>query len=463
MRALAADDPALDQPGPTRVGLVSVHTSPLAQPGTGDGGGLNVHLDALARGLAARGVQVEVFTRRDRDVPAGTTTVTDRYRVHALDAGPAEATKDELVNHLCAFVFALARHPAVADLDVLHTHYWMAGWVGRRLARRGGPALVQSFHTLAATKNASLAPGDHPEPPLRLTAEHRIARDTDLVLCPTSAEARDLADRHGLSEQALRVVSPGVDHDAFHPRGRAHAATVCGRRGATPGTAPLGHHDGPTLLFVGRLQPLKGPDVAVRTLAALAAADPHGPGARARLVIVGGASGSGQGTTDPARLRALATELGVADRVELLGPRPQQALADCYRAADVVVVPSRSESFGLVALEAQACGTPVVAADVGGLRHAVGPGAGGLVSQPDAGGFAAALRPLLADPQHWEQASQAAIEHAARFTWDATVEGSLAAYRDALAARHRSDPALAHAGGSPEARSAPRVAAHPAG
>ena len=451
----AVEPPAPDRADPARVGLLSVHTSPLAQPGTGDGGGLNVHLDALARGLVARGVQVEVFTRHDADTAAGTLEADGGYRVHALDAGPPDARKDDLVNHLCAFAFAVARHPAAQGLDVLHAHYWMAGWVGRRLARRGGPALVQSFHTLAATKNAALAPGDRPEPPLRLTAERRVARDADLVLCPTPAEAAELAGRYGLPERALRVVGPGVDHQAFHPGPPGVAAQRCGRRGGPAGAAALGPHDGPTLLFAGRLQPLKGPDVAVRTLAALAAADPDGPGARARLVIIGGASGSGQGTTDPARLRALAAELGVADRVQIVGPRPQHALADCYRAADVVLVPSRSESFGLVALEAQACGTPVVAAQVGGLRHAVGPGAGTLVADPRPEAFAEALRGLLADPRRWEEASRAALAHAAGFTWERTVEGSLAGYRDAVAARaQRHAPAAAPRSASGAARAA---------
>lgn len=424
-------DPVL----PRRVGLVSAHTCPLAQPGTGDGGGLNVTIDALARGLAGRGVDVEVFTRADHVHPPGSQLhPRGGYHVHHLSAGPPQAAKDDLASHLCAFAFALAQHPAAAALDVLHTHYWMAGWVGRRVRRRLSAPWVHTFHTLAATKNATLAPGDAPEPPLRRIAERRIAGDADLVMCASPGECDGVRRHLGAPPSRVRIVPPGVDASVFHPSSPAPAAPRVA-------SLPFDPAAGPLLLFAGRLQPLKGPDVAVRALAALAEREGPRPAHPARLVIVGGASGNGLGSTDPPRLRALAAELGVADRVAVLDALPHDELAALYRAARAVIVPSRTETFGLVALEAQACGTPVVAADVDGLRHAVGPGAGALVGDHDPHAFAAALRPLLVDDRAHAAARRAALDHAARHTWREALDRTVAAYERAAWA---SDPGCDH-------------------
>jgi D-inositol-3-phosphate glycosyltransferase len=402
-----------------RVGFVSVHTSPLAQPGAGDSGGMNVYLDRLAARLVATGTEVEVFTRKaSADLPR-TVVAPDGYRVHHLEAGPPHLQKEDLASHLCAFYLALAGLPVVRRLDVLHAHYWMSGWVGRRARRRLQLPLVQSFHTLAWAKNASLAPGDTPEPALRLHAEERIVADADAVIAPTATEADLLRERLRAHPGAVHVVEPGVDLAVFHPHGDREAAR-----------AALG--GGRIVLFVGRLQPLKGPDVAVRTLAALVRRLPGDP--PVRLVVVGGPSGNGAGTTDPAQLRALAGELGVEDRLAVLAPRRQDALADLYRAADAVLVPSRSESFGLVALEAQACGTPVVAADVAGLRHVLGAAGGGrLVAGWDAEAFADALVPYLTDAEVRAAAGVAGARHAARRTWERTAADTVAVYDSVLA------------------------------
>ena len=392
-----------DRAGPARdgaprsVGLVSVHTSPLAQPGTGDSGGLNVYVDAVARRLARNGVDVHVFTRAaGGDLPP-TVHVAERLAVHHLEAGPGSAPKEELASHLCAFYLGLARHPATRNLDLLHCHYWLSGWVGRQARQRLGLPFAQTFHTLGATKNAALAPGDRHEPPLRLTAETRIATLADAVIAPTPAEAELLHAALGVPAERLHVVPPGVDLEIFGPGDHATAKQALG--------------GGRIVLFVGRLQPLKGPDTAIRALAALDALLPD-DGLPTRLVIVGGASGNGRGVSDPARLRALATQLGVADRVAFLAPRPPHELAPLYRAADVVLVPSHSESFGLVALEAQACGTPVVASGVGGLRYAVHPAAGTLVEQPRPG----RVRPRPAALPHRRPASAPPRERPAHAT-----------------------------------------------
>jgi D-inositol-3-phosphate glycosyltransferase len=413
-------------PTPTRVGLLSVHTSPLEQPGTGDSGGMNVAILQLARRLAAAAVEVEVFTRAaGSDLPP-TLDTGDGVRVHHLPAGPPRLAKADLASHLCAFYLAFAGHPAAVGLDVLHGHYWMSGWVGRQASRRLGIPLVQSFHTLARVKNAARGPGDAPEPLLRVAAEDRIVADAHAVIAPTSEEAATLQHAYRAPGGRVHVVEPGVDLDVFHPDGDRLAD-----RQALGG--------GRIVLFAGRLQPLKAPDMAVRTLAALDAILGDDP-VPARLVIVGGPSGDPTGPAAPDGLQALARSLGVADRVAVLAPRPQAELAALYRAADAVLVPSRSESFGLVALEAQACGTPVVASTAGGLVHAVGPGAGTMVSERRPEAFAAALAPYLTDPRVRAAAGAAGVRRAARASWDRTAQSTMDVYQAACwqpAARRR--------------------------
>ncbi len=389
-----------------RVALLSVHTSPLAQPGTGDGGGLNVYVRETATRLAARGVHVDVFTRwADPDLPA-TVPLADGVDVHHIEAGPRRPLdKQEVANQLCGFVLALQRHPTAGSHDLLHAHYWLSGWVGRRVSERWGAPLVQTFHTLGVLKNATLAPGDVPEPPLRLVAEQRVAHDADRLLVLTCGEARLLHRHYGISGRNLTVVPAGVDLSRFVPR---------------PSVPPSGR--GPQLLFVGRLQPLKGPDVAIRTLAEVRHHVPD-----AELTIIGGVSGNGRHAMGPPELTALATELGVADAVHLEPAVDQAELVGRYHRADVVLVPSRSETFGLVALEAQACGVPVVAAAVPGLEAVVGTG-GTLVAGHDPADHAAAVVHYLEDREAAEAASRAGIETGRRSSWDRTVDRLLAVY-----------------------------------
>ncbi len=410
-----------------RVGLIAVHTSPLAQAGTGDAGGLNVYVDNVARGLAARGVEVEVFTRRpSADVPA-TVTVADRLRVHHIDAGPSDAHKSELASHLCAFYLGLAAHPAAADVEAFHAHYWMSGWVGARARRRLGRPLIQTFHTLARQKNATLAPGDTPESTLRLAAEGRIAVDADAIIAPTPSERSFLQREMGARQ--VHIVEPGVDLTVFNQQ--ADRAWTHDLLNPTD--------DARIMLFVGRLQPLKAPDTAVATLAHLKqTAAPGDPAVR--LVIVGGPSGNGLGVVDPPALLRLAEHLGVAEDVAFLKPRAHEDLAALYRAADVVLMPSHSESFGLVALEAQACGTPVVATDVGGLRHVLGrlggqDGGGTLVTEHTPEAFARAIRPYLTDPDFAAEVSARGLRRAQTFSWESTVDKTIAVYDHVIGAQ----------------------------
>jgi D-inositol-3-phosphate glycosyltransferase len=401
----------------SRVALLSVHTSPLAQPGTGDGGGLNVYVRETACRMAARGVEVDIFTRWADPALPQQVQLADGVTVHHIEAGPIKPLdKAEIANQLCGFVLGLQRHPSGGTHDVLHAHYWLSGWVGRRLADRWGTPLVQTFHTLGALKNATLAPGDVPEPPLRLAAEHRVAHDADRLLVLTCGEARLLHANHGISGASLTVVPAGVDLSRFVPR-----------------PSPPEPDRPPLLLFVGRLQPLKGPDVAIRILAEVRRRIPG-----AQLRIVGGTSGSGVGATGPEELRALAEELEVSDAVTLVPAVDQEDLVAHYHRADVVLVPSRSETFGLVALEAQACGVPVVAAAVPGLQAVVGDG-GTLVDGHDPPDHADAVVRYLEDPARWAAASRAGVALGRASSWESTVDRLLTVYGE-VAAQHRSGP-----------------------
>lgn len=397
---------------------MSVHTSPLAQPGTGDSGGMNVYIISLARHLAAHGVGVDIFTRAaGADVPA-TVEAEPGVRLHHIEAGEGLMAKSDLASYLCAFYLGLAAHPAVDELDLLHGHYWMSGWVGRRARRRLGLPLVQSFHTLARAKNDSLPLGASPEPPLRLTAEDRVVADADAVIAPTPGERALLAERYGARADQVHLVEPGVDLDVF-------------RDDADAPEAPEGVGGGRLVLFVGRLQPLKAPHLAVATLAALDAALPD-DGVPTRLAIVGGTSGQPDATCSPEGLARLAGQLGVADRVAFLAPRSQAELSVLYRAADAVLVPSYSESFGLVALEAQACGTPVVGSSVSGLAHVLAGGGATLVDDHDPDAFAAALLPYLTDPDTRAAAAARGRARAAGFTWQRTAAETLRVYEGVL-------------------------------
>jgi D-inositol-3-phosphate glycosyltransferase len=423
----ATDTRPSDRAGPLpgNVALLSVHTSPLAQPGIGDGGGMNVFISLLARQLRVHGIAVDVFTRTTGSDLPPTVELADGTRVHHVDAGPPTLRKESLASHLCAFYLAVSTHPSLARADLLHGHYWMSGWVGRKLRERGDTPLVQRFHTLARAKDAGRSAGEAAEPMLRYAAERRVVSAADAVLAANPREADLLHRDYRARPGQVHVVAPGVDTRVFTPDGDRLAV----RR-------DLG--GGRLVLFVGRLQPLKAPDVAVHTLKALDALLPD-DGVPTRLLIVGGASGNGHGTTDAAALRRLADELGIADRVAVLAPRPHEELAAIYRAADVLLMPSRSESFGLVALEAQACGTPVVAADVGGLRELLAGGGGIVVDQPSPGAYARAVLPYLTDAGVRRRASAAAAAAAERFSWERTARQTLDVYRAVL---HRAQDGL---------------------
>lgn len=388
-----------------RLAVLSLHTSPLAQPGQGDSGGMNVYVRELVSALAQAGVQADVFTRRrDGNVP-DVVEVEPGFRVVHVDAGPAELAKEQLPDVVDAFADGVRDHlRSLGDVDALHANYWLSGVAGHRLKHELDLPLVSTFHTLARVKAET---GDA-EPELRVLAEAEVIACSDAILASCAAEADQLERLYGADPSRIELVAPGVDHAFFSPGDRLGARTA------------LRHLDlgnGPVLLFVGRIQPLKGLDVAVRALAALRRAD-------ARLIVVGGASGT-EGEVEVERIAKVASELGVADQLRWVEPVPHHLLSTYYRAADVVLVPSRSESFGLVALEAAACGTPVVAAAVGGLRTLVDHGRTGfLVEGRDPAVFASYAEQVLDSPVLAAELSRHAAERARGYTWS-TAAGRL--------------------------------------
>ena len=398
-----------------RVAYLSIHTSPLAVPGAGDAGGMNVYVHELAQTMAGRGVQVDVFTR---GAAAAEIEVVPGYRVVQVPAGASPGSGDDALAAVVGdFAEGVARwavrHRAVYDL--FHSHYWLSGWAGLLLHEVLRVPLAISFHTLGRVKDATRRADQAPAGLLRLAAETEVIARAGCVIASTPTEAAQLIEHYAANPERLCVSPPGIDHEVFFPGSRAESRAALGLDGG-----------GPLVLFVGRLQPLKGPDVALTAFAQLAADLPT-----ARLLFVGGPSGP-QGEAEAARLRAEAAGLG--GRVLFRSPVPHRDLPAYYRAADILVVPSRSESFGLVAAEAQACGLPVVAAAVGGLAHAVADGVSGiLVDGWDPADWAAALRRVVTDPALASRLSAGAREQAERFSWPATADRLLELYSGLVA------------------------------
>jgi len=409
---------------PRRVATLSVHTSPLDQPGTGDAGGMNVYIVEVSKRLAALGIEVEIFTRATSSDLPPVVEMSPGVTVRHVTAGPFEGlSKNDLPAQLCAVTSGVLRAEAQREpgyYDVIHSHYWLSGQIGWLAKERWGIPLVHSAHTLAKVKNASLADGDEPEPWARVIGEEQVVAAADRLLASTDDEARQLVELYGADPALVATVAPGVDLERFRP-GEASAART--RLGIPP--------DALVLLFVGRIQPLKAPDVLLRAAATLLERD---PGLRSRLLVVIAGGPSGNGLAEPQHLHKLAASLGIADLVRFEPPATQTRLADLYRSATAVVVPSHSESFGLVALEAQACGTPVVAASVGGLRTAVADGVSGLlIDGHDPADYAAAFSRLIGSSALRRRLERGAVAHASQFGWAVTAAGVLQTYRAAIA------------------------------
>ncbi|MBF6352620.1 MULTISPECIES: D-inositol-3-phosphate glycosyltransferase [Nocardia] len=416
---------------PNRIAVLTVHTSPLAQPGTGDAGGMNVYVLQTAEQLAQRGTEVEIFTRATSSDLPPVQEAAPGVLVRNVVAGPFEGLdKHDLPTQLCPFTAEVLRQEArqvPGYYDLVHSHYWLSGQVGWLARDRWRVPLVHTAHTLAAVKNAALADGDSPEPVTREIGEKQVIAEADRLTANTAREARQLVDLYGAPPERIDIVPPGADLTRYRPGDRAAARAVLGLAA-----------DEEIVAFVGRIQPLKAPDVLVR---AVAETIRRRPGRKLRALIVGGPSGSG--LERPDALIELADQLGISDQVTFLPPQPADRLVLVYRAANLVAVPSYNESFGLVALEAQASGTPVLAAAVGGLGTAVRHEHSGLLVAghriPD---WAGALEYLLDDPARLDLMGRRAVAHAADFSWAHTADKLLASYTAALSGSGRAPTIL---------------------
>jgi D-inositol-3-phosphate glycosyltransferase len=399
-----------------RIATVMVHTSPLDQPGIGDAGGMNIYVLESAQRMAAMGVEVDIFTRRTENESPEIIEISKGVRVRYFDCGHGALTKEQLPTHIVGLSKVFLRIIKDEKYDAIHSHYWISGKVAMPAAQQLGIPLIHTMHTMARVKNLNLAEGEIPEPMIRVQGETQVAAAAQALIANTDSEAASLVSLYDACPDTVHVVNPGVDLYTFTPgQGRKAARIQIG----TPESALV-------VTFVGRIQPHKGPEVLIRAVSELVKHSPH---LRPKLIIniIGGASGAN--TEEVERLQELVTWLGIDDVVHFAPPVARADLVQWYRAADLVCVPSYSESFGLVALEAQACGTPVIATAVGGLRTAVADGISGvLVDGHDPRAWSSVIARLLQEPQRRVLLSMGAIEHASHFGWDATARGTLDIY-----------------------------------
>jgi D-inositol-3-phosphate glycosyltransferase len=393
-------------PSPLRVAVVALHTSPYAVPGSGDVGGMNVLIRATAERMADSGHHVEVITRRSSPSQPSTVALSPRLTLRYIDAGPAEPRPK--AEHE-AFVEEFRRGlDALGPVDIVHSHHWLSGMAALPFARHRGVPHVQSFHSIAAHTSTSLSEGERPESPGRMAGEVFTARHSDAVVAVSHAERLTILDRLGAPAGRVHVVLPGVDASLFHPG----AKTVRPRR---------------YVVAAARIEPLKGLDLAIRTIAAV---DPRD---RPDLVIAGGP------TADSARclteLKDLARDLGVEARVRFVGPQTRDDLAELLAHASAALIPSHSETYGLVALEAAASGAPVLATPTGGLREAVTADSGILLDSRDPLDWATQLTSLLTDAPRLARLSASARRYAESRGWTRSTQETIAVYCSLLPSR----------------------------
>jgi len=378
-----------------RVAVLSLHTSPLAQPGVGDGGGMNVYVRELTSSLARLGVQCTTYTRAWKPGLAEVVDIEPNHRLVHVRAGDFDLPKEQLVDIVPEFTDTVSHHLRThSPAQVIHANYWLSGLAGHLLKHDLNLPLITTFHTLARVKSLH---GDA-ESRERDKIESSVIGCSDAIFVSCREEREQFRTLYDDSPGTVEVITPGVDRAYFSPGSRSGARSALS----------LGAH--PVLLFVGRIQPLKGLDVAIEALAALHRSD-------AVLLVVGGVSGQ-DGQAELRRVTVLAESLGVARQIRFVAPQPHHLLATYYRAADVVLVPSRSESFGLVALEASACGTPVVATAVGGLLSLVDDGVNGfLVPERDGQLFARRVAQILDDSALADVMRQRAVQRSTAYSW----------------------------------------------
>ena len=384
-----------------KLAVLSMHTSPLAQPGIGDGGGMNVYVREVSSALEEAGISSTVFTRRvDKETPK-VMAFGNGLKVVQIDAGDFSLRKEELFSVVEDFTNGVEEFLITEDQhDALLANYWLSGSAAHQLKHNLNMPLITSFHTLALVKAAS---GDksfgYEE---RIKVESEVIGCSDVILSNSSFETAQLVSHYGADPSRIEIVPPGVDHSIFNPACKSEARRL------------LNLSEQKTLLFVGRIQPLKGVDLAISTLAELEDKD-------ARLILIGSSSGM-EGPSEQRRITKMVKELGLTNRVLFVEPQPHEKLVNWYRAADVLLMPSRSESFGLVALEAAACGLPVVASEVGGLQTIVENGLSGyLINDRDPWSYAAHVSKIIDDSGKAEEMSEEAVERSKSFTWSVTA------------------------------------------
>ena len=409
----------MKSPRTSKIATLMVHTSPLDQAGTGDAGGMNVYVVETAKKMAQAGVAVDIFTRANKPNLPETIEIGEGVSVKNLVAGPfGGLSKEELPSQLGALTSAFMNYQKQLPksyYSLLHSHYWISGQLGWVVSEATGTPLIHTMHTTAKVKNLNLADGEKPEPHVRAIGEEQVVKAATALIANTDAEAASLVSLYDACPDRVFVAAPGVDLQNFSPADGKAAARE--RLNIAPDTI--------LLTFVGRIQPHKGPDVLIKAAAEMVS---HSPYLRAKLavVIMGGASGH---VNELEKLKSLAKFLNVEDVTHFVDPVSRTVLPDWYRASDLVCVPSYSESFGLVALEAQACGTPVVATAIGGLRTAVSDGiSGSLVDGHDPKAWSAVISRLIAEPQRRLLLSMGAVEHASHFGWEMTARKTLDVY-----------------------------------
>jgi len=409
----------MKSPRTSKIATLMVHTSPLDQAGTGDAGGMNVYVVETAKKMAQAGVAVDIFTRANKPNLPETVEIAEGVSVKNLVAGPfGGISKEELPSQLGALTSAFMNYQKQLPKNhysLLHSHYWISGQLGWVVSEATGTPLIHTMHTTAKVKNLNLADGEKPEPHVRAIGEEQVVKAATALIANTDAEAASLVSFYDACPDRVFVAAPGVDLQNFSPADGKAAARE--RLNIAPDTI--------LLTFVGRIQPHKGPDVLIKAAAEMVS---HSPYLRAKLavVVMGGASGH---LNELEKLKSLAKFLNVEDVTHFVDPVSRTVLPDWYRASDLVCVPSYSESFGLVALEAQACGTPVVATAIGGLRTAVSDGiSGSLVDGHDPKAWSAVISRLIAEPQRRLLLSMGAVEHASHFGWEMTARKTLDVY-----------------------------------
>ncbi len=410
---LASAAPAL-----RRVAMFSVHSSPLATLGGQVTGGMNVYVRELSRQLSRHGVAVDVYTRRQEPDLPEVIEFDQHARVIHLHAGPpAPYSKHDVYDHMPEFVSHVQAFVAKEGLqyDCLHSHYWLSGWVALRLRQHLQAPMAHMSHTLGYPKNSAVQQAWEREPPTRLQVEYEVLKHSDHLIAESQASKDHMVQDYGVDPARIEIIPCGVETSIFCPQDRREARQR------------LGLPEGSILLFIGRLQPLKGIDTLLRC-----AHEVRRQRADVQVLIVGG----GVDTDDPheqqerERLHALMWELGLAEHVRFIDAQPQEKLADYYAAANVLVMPSHYESFGMVVLEAMACGTPVVASHVGGLASTVLPGQTGFLAPVgDVKAFARSVEQLIGDPELWQSMSEAAYLRSQAYTWPRIMKRTLQLYR----------------------------------